>query len=111
MSLSEEPTDFIDYDKKLLDSRERIMSLFVQKVRQTMPSAKQVDDSTLENSLFEFLTSISKFITLDIVSDNGKLFEENIRASREHGLSRAQIPRYNTFRPGRRGTFTVNRER
>lgn len=94
MQQSEESVDFINYGQKLLDSRERIISLFVQKVRQIMPSAKYVDDITLENSLFEFLTSISKFISIDISSENGQVFEENIRTSREHGLSRAQIQRY-----------------
>ncbi|WPU66503.1 sensor histidine kinase [Peredibacter starrii] len=82
------------YGQMLLDNRKKLLALFIQKVRQTMPSAKTLDDRTLENSLFEFITSIAKIISLEADLDNWDLFKENVEASREHGKSRAKIASY-----------------
>lgn len=94
MILPSESSDILNYRQRLLDNRERIIVLFIQRVRQQMPSAKDVDDTILNNSLFEYLTSIAKFISLESASDDWNLIEENIQTSREHGFSRAQIPNY-----------------
>lgn len=58
-----------------------------------MPSAKDVEDTILENSLFEFLTSVAKLISYE-GSDDREVYQENVQISREHGLSRSQIPSY-----------------
>ena len=84
----------INYGQRLLDGRERIITLFVQKVREKMPSAKTLDDKTLENSLYQLLTSIAVFISREFGAEEWEFIEKNIKISREHGLSRAQIPTY-----------------
>lgn len=59
-----------------------------------MPAARALDDRTLENNLYTFLTTVGKILSLDEAIEDLPIFEENIEASREHGQSRAKIPFY-----------------
>lgn len=94
MESKEEAENRLKYDQMLLLNRERILTQFIRKVRNSMPSARSVDDKTLENSLFKFLTTVAKSISLEEKSVEQGIYAENIEASRAHGLSRAMIPSY-----------------
>lgn len=92
--LNEEFNERSIYEQLLLNNRERILALFVQKVRIKIPSAKAVDDKLLENKLFEFLTTLARIVSKDVDLEDSELFNANIEASRDHGISRAKIASY-----------------
>lgn len=94
MAELEEASNRSNYSQILMDNRERLMTNFLKEVRSQMPSARNLDDKTLENSLFEFLTTIARILSLKELSDFDELFRENIKSARDHGRSRAQIPSY-----------------
>lgn len=94
MTQQEEDSNRSVYSAILLENQELLISSFVEILRSRMPSAKSIDDKTLENSLREFISTVAQVLSLEAASDDLEIFKQNIQASREHGRSRAQLEKY-----------------
>lgn len=82
------------YSELLRNYSRYLVDQFVMSVKSHVPSAKTIDEITVENSLHEFLETMAEIISTDDHENNEVMFSENIRVSRLHGVSRAEIPAY-----------------
>lgn len=82
------------FSQRLKTYSRRIIEQFIDNTRKELPSAKFLDEVTLENGLNQFLNILAKILEVEQKEEWQGLYRDNVINSRIHGKTRAEIPSY-----------------